>query len=140
MKLAQPEFKRARIEIVPMIDTIFFLLVFFMIASLSMVKLNSKKVSLPQSETANISPTNSIALTVDKAGNFLVNKEVLPEAQVLPTLQNLLRANPQKQVVLNCDRELPVKYFVHAYDYAKQANATHVMLATSPRSQTKGAP
>jgi biopolymer transport protein ExbD len=114
MKLSRPEFRRARIEIVPMIDTIFFLLVFFMIASLSMVKLNGKKVSLPESETANLTPKNSIALTVDKQGTFLVNREALPEPKVLPKLQALLGPDPEKQVVLNCDRELPVSYFIRA--------------------------
>jgi biopolymer transport protein ExbD len=46
--------RKARIEIVPMIDTIFFLLVFFMIATLSMTKLQGLPVNLPRAATAEI--------------------------------------------------------------------------------------
>jgi biopolymer transport protein ExbD len=48
MRLPQAPRKRARIEIVPMIDAIFFLLVFFMFSSLSMIKLSGLPVALPQ--------------------------------------------------------------------------------------------
>lgn len=49
MRLRQPPRKKGRIEIVPMIDAIFFLLVFFMFSSLSMVRMNGMGVALPQS-------------------------------------------------------------------------------------------
>jgi biopolymer transport protein ExbD len=138
MRLPQPELRRARIEIVPMIDTIFFLLVFFMITSLAMVKLNSKKVVLPESETASLKPTSRIFLTVDSSGKFFVNRQALQPGQVVPKLRDLVKGDPQSQIVLNCDRELPVSYFVTAYDDAKQANAAHVMIATSPRKREGG--
>ena len=48
MKLPRTEMKKARIEIIPMIDTIFFLLVFFMITSLSMVPMSAHQVNLPR--------------------------------------------------------------------------------------------
>ena len=46
MRLRRPETKKARIEIIPMIDTVFFLLVFFMIASLAMTKMTGMPVQL----------------------------------------------------------------------------------------------
>lgn len=49
MKLPRTAIKKARIEIIPMIDAIFFLLVFFMFSSLSMVKMNGLPVTLPKS-------------------------------------------------------------------------------------------
>ena len=47
------EFRHGRIEIIPMIDVMFFLLVTFMLASLSMQSLNSVKVNLPQGSAEN---------------------------------------------------------------------------------------
>ncbi len=135
MRLPQPELRRARIEIVPMIDTIFFLLVFFMITSLSMIKLNSKKVALPESETASLKPSSKVFLTVDSSGKFFVNRQPLQPNQVVTKLRDLVKSDPRSQIVLNCDRELPVSFFVTAYDDAKQANAAHVMIATSPRKR-----
>ncbi len=52
MRLPQTTTKKARIEIIPMIDAIFFLLVFFMFSSLSMVKMNGLPVALPKAPTA----------------------------------------------------------------------------------------
>ena len=60
MKLQRAELKKARIEIIPMIDTIFFLLVYFMITSLSMVQMSAKKVALPVSTTAQSKPLNKV--------------------------------------------------------------------------------
>lgn len=134
MKLPQPEIKRARIEIVPMIDTIFFLLVFFMIISLSMVNLKGKKVVLPESETAKGRPFNQLTVTVDKDGQFSVNQQNIAEKDLLPKLKEEIESNPETQVVVNCDKQLPVTYVLKVFDYAKRADAAHVMIATSPRS------
>ncbi len=59
MKLPQPPPKRGRIEIVPMIDAIFFLLVYFMFSSLSMVKMNGLGVALPQAAAGGVAQTGA---------------------------------------------------------------------------------
>ena len=133
MKLPQPELKRARIEIVPLIDTIFFLLVFFMITSLSMVSLKSKRVALPESETARAKPISQLTLTVDKDRAFFVDQQKVAESDLLPKLKEAIDEHPETQVVVNCDKDLPVTYFLELFDVAKRANAAHVMIATSPR-------
>ena len=51
MRLARRTIKKARIEIIPMIDTIFFLLVFFMISTLSMSRYSGLPVNLPKAAT-----------------------------------------------------------------------------------------
>jgi biopolymer transport protein ExbD len=133
MKLPQPEFKRARIEIVPMIDTIFFLLVFFMITSLSMVALHTKKVTLPQSETAKLKPHREVTLTVARDGTQYLDQQKLDDGEMLARLTNLVNTIPNLQVVLNCDKDLPVTAFQREFDLAKRANAAHIMVATAPR-------
>ena len=134
MRIRQPELKRARIEIVPMIDTIFFLLVFFMITSLSMVNLNGKKVVLPESETAKTKPRQEVTVTVDKDQVFYVNHQKIGEVNVVGKLSDIVNEHPDTQVVVNCDKELPVTFVLKVFDYAKRANAAHVMIATSPRA------
>ncbi|MGC8862852.1 MAG: ExbD/TolR family protein, partial [Armatimonadota bacterium] len=64
MKISAYQPKRARIEIVPMIDTIFFLLVFFMIASLAMTTAKGMPVNLPRSSAATERPVVKIVLTL----------------------------------------------------------------------------
>ncbi len=116
-----------------MIDTIFFLLVFFMITSLSMVALKSKTVTLPESETARLKPQNEVTLTISKAGTFYIDKQEISEADIPERLENMVELNPLTEVVINCDKGLPVTYFLRAFDLAKRSNAAHVMVATLPR-------
>ena len=68
--------KKARIEIIPMIDTIFFLLVFFMFTSLSMVKMNGLDVSLPKdTNSPDQKPPPQVVVTVDNSGNYYLDKD-----------------------------------------------------------------
>ena len=138
MKLQRSELKRARIEIIPMIDTIFFLLVFFMITSLSMVQMSAKKVALPISTTANSKPVTKVVLTVDNKGEFFVDRsEPLSYTQVLPLLQEKVADNPHVVVVINCDRTQNVEQFEYALNIAKQANPESLMIATTPKTATQ---
>ena len=70
MRLAEREIKKARIEIIPMIDTIFFLLVFFMISTLSMSRYSGLPVNLPKASTGQQTPSASAAVTIAPDGKF----------------------------------------------------------------------
>src|ERR1700722_13822738 len=69
------EIKRTKIEIIPMIDTMFFLLVFFMLSSLALTKMNGLPVNLPQASTAQRQDTTDLTVTVDKNEQVFVNKD-----------------------------------------------------------------
>lgn len=138
MRLPKREMKRARIEIVPMIDTIFFLLVFFMIASLAMTKMTGVPVQLPKSGTAKEKPVVKVMVTVTAAGEFYVDKERVTLAQIEGEIAERIRENPQAVVVLNCDRRQQVQQLVHVMEEVKRANAQNVMIATEPRSTPGG--
>jgi biopolymer transport protein ExbD len=66
MKLRRRESRRARIEIVPMIDVVFFLLVFFMMASLSMAVYAGLPVNLPQAATGQVAASETASDTIDR--------------------------------------------------------------------------
>src|SRR6476620_4275945 len=74
MKIRQRTTKRARIEIIPMIDVIFFLLVFFMVSSLAMTKINILPVALPKTSTRPESLKQNIILTIKRDGSIFINK------------------------------------------------------------------
>ena len=134
MKLRRAELKRARIEIIPMIDTIFFLLVFFMITSLSMVQMSAKKVALPISSTANSKPLEKVVLSVDDKGLFYIDRAQRDYSEILPLLQQRVADNPNVVVVINCDKNEPVEQFQYALSIAKQANPASLMIATTPKT------
>ena len=67
-------YRRGRIEIIPMIDVMFFLLVTFMLASLSMQSLNSITVNLPQGDAPNLQHKEPVALTITKDSKIFLDK------------------------------------------------------------------
>lgn len=135
MKLPRSEMKRARIEIIPMIDTIFFLLVFFMIASLSMVPMSAHKVALPASQTASLKPSEKVVVTISKEGDYYVDRERVAENQIKPLVAARVSENPEIAVIINCDKDQHLDRFQRAFDLIKQANASTVMIATEPETQ-----
>ncbi len=136
MKLQRTELKKARIEIIPMIDTIFFLLVFFMITSIQQVQMSARKVALPSSTTASAKPLTKVVLTVDDKGNYYVDRAPLPYDQLLPALKEKVDANPDVVIVINCDKTEQVEQFQYALDIAQRANPASLMIATAPKSNS----
>jgi biopolymer transport protein ExbD len=135
MKLPRAELKKARVEIIPMIDAIFFLLVFFMMTSLQLVQMNSKRVDLPESQTAQnrFNEKEKVVVSIAKDGHYFIDQEEAKIAQILPLVSSKIRQNPNTTVIINCDKGQQVAEFVKVFDLIKQANPAKVMIATSPK-------
>jgi biopolymer transport protein ExbD len=133
-RLPRTEMKKARIEIIPMIDTIFFLLVFFMIASLAMTKMRGMPVQLPKSSVAKAKPAVQVMVTITAAGRFYIDKKPVAFDEIYGEIAARLRDDPQSVVVLNCDRRQHVEQLVHVMEEVKRANAQNVLIATEPRA------
>src|SRR6202035_1897046 len=101
MRIRQSAIKRARIEIIPMIDVIFFLLVFFMVSSLAMTKINSLPVMLPKTASNPEAIKQDIILTVKKDGTIYLNKTPTTLGGVGAQLAYEMHDHPQDTVVVN---------------------------------------
>src|ERR1700751_2261463 len=91
--------KKARIEIIPLIDIMFFLLASFMMVSLSQVHMKGIKVNLPtgvSGETQN--KREYVSLSVDKDGYFYFDKEHIEFDKVLPKLQAIYATSPDAKI------------------------------------------
>ncbi len=84
-------YRRGRIEIIPMIDVMFFLLVTFMLASLSMQSLNSITVNLPQGDAPNLQHKEPVALTITKDSKIFLDKTPTTLATLAFTLKSMLQ-------------------------------------------------
>src|SRR5476649_913296 len=97
-----PESAEARIEIVPLIDIMFFLLASFMLVSLSMVNMTSLKVNLPTATTAAPDIRKDFAdISVDKAGAIYLDKKPLGRNEMIASLAASQKANPNFRVVIS---------------------------------------
>lgn len=133
MRLKRWEPKKARIEIVPMIDTIFFLLVFFMMASLAMTTMKGIPVNLPASATAGERSPVRTVVTVTANGAFYVDKLRADFDEIRPILQDRLKDNPKMVVVINCDKAQRWGRGIEVIDEAKKAGAENLTIATEPK-------
>jgi biopolymer transport protein ExbD len=138
VRLRRPEPKKARIEIIPMIDTIFFLLVFFMVASLAMTKMTGMPVQLPASATAQAKPVVKVMVTVTADGRYYIDRQPVTFSEIYGQIQRRLHDNPKLVVVLNCDKSQHVDRLIQVMDEVKRANAENVLIATEPKTQAGG--
>jgi biopolymer transport protein ExbD len=103
--------KRARIEIIPLIDIMFFLLASFMMVSLSQVHMKGIRVNLPAIVPPSTQPTptpdprDHVSLFVDPDGLVHFDKEVVADGDVMPRLMALYQGNPNVKIFLSADRE-----------------------------------
>lgn len=146
MKLRRPEMRRARIEIIPMIDTIFFLLVFFMISSLSMVKMKAMPTSLPknvaQGHVAGAQKSvsgndDTVIVTVNDAGRYFVGKQAISADDLSDTIQSKVAAQPKSVVVLNLSKGQTTQTLIDIMDKVNRiktptGQSVPALIATEP--------
>ncbi len=135
MKLPAPAAKKARIEIIPMIDTMFFLLVFFMIATLSMTLEKGMPVNLPASRTATDDIPNEVSLTLTEQGQLFFNKDTITVPELEPRLQHLLREQSKPSIVINADKAVSHGRVVEVMDIVRQTGITTMAIATDPEER-----
>ena len=133
MKLRAFQPKRARIEIIPMIDTIFFLLVFFMIASLAMTTQKGMPVNLPRASAATERPVVKVVVTLSSSGVYYIDKTPIDFRGIRTTLASRLKENPSAVVVINCDKSQSWERGIQLADEAKRAGARFLTIATEPK-------
>ena len=122
------EAKKARIEIIPMIDIMFFLLVFFILVTLHMIPDAGLASRLPTSSTAQALPRPQITLTVDRAGAVHFAQRTLSPAQLTALLRS--RGNPQAlQVTLAGDKDTSLQALMRVMDACREAGVTRIGLA-----------
>ena len=133
MRIQRRSSKKARIEIIPMIDTIFFLLVFFMISTLSMSQFKGMPVNLPKAASGQQAPAESAAITIDKNGRLFLNQQ----AMLGESLKQQLAKNPDLLVVINADDGVQHGRVVEVMDIARGANVAKMAIAVKPKEQKK---
>ena len=129
MKLRKSRaFRRGRIEIIPMIDVMFFLLATFMLASLTLQNLHSMPVDLPQGRAQQLEAPKRITLTVSKEGKLFLDEAPVVLDDLTDALRPLLQG-PDTSIVVAADNLAPNGVVVQAMLRARAAGAEHFLFA-----------
>ena len=120
--------RRGRIEIIPMIDVMFFLLATFMLASLALQNLHSLPVNLPQGKAAPMQAKTPITLTITKGSAILIDSTPVTLDNLAGTLKPLLKGRDD-HVIVAADTAAPEGVVVQAMLRASSAGAEHFLIA-----------
>lgn len=126
MKLTLRQPKKARIEIIPMIDTVFFLLVFFMMASLSMTVYRGVPLSLPKASSGE-TRQDRVSVSVTRDGVIYLDRDQVDPAQLTLRLRAL-----REMVVISADGDVTHRRVVEAMDAARTAGVSRMAIAVQP--------
>ena len=130
--------KRARIEIIPLIDIIFFLLATFIMVSLSMTKNQGVQVALPTAGSAaslgdQQEMEKAVTLSVNDKGDVFYNKEKITLAQLPLKLQTLKSTSKDPKVIVNGDRDASFQDVVVVFDEVRKLGILKAGLNTDPK-------
>jgi len=114
--------KKARIEIIPLIDIMFFLLASFMMVSLSQVHMKGIKVNLPSGVSGQTQTKREyISVSVDKDGHYFFDKDEVKDEELLNRLRQVHQSAPEAKVFVRGDRDSVHLNVTHALDLIRAA-------------------
>ena len=130
--------KRARIEIVPLIDIVFFLLATFVMVSLSMVKNNGIAVNLPVAATSSAQERKAVStVTVTEDGMVYLGKEKISITDLTSRLKALKESDPELKVFIHGDEKASFGGAVKVLDEVRKLGISKVAIQTADTGSAK---
>ncbi|MFN0126459.1 MAG: ExbD/TolR family protein [Verrucomicrobiales bacterium] len=142
MKIRSPlPVRRTRLEIIPLIDVMFFLLASFMMVSLTMTKQQTIGVNLPVATTSqrDFKP-DMINLAVNAAGDLFFNKEPVALPDLHTRLAQRRREQPDAPVYISGDAETKHADMIRLLDEVRRIGFTKVAFNVRPAATHEAAP
>ena len=130
--------EEVQIQIIPLIDVIFCILTFFLLAALQFTRQQAINVDLPKANTSTTPQAQQrLIVTIDPVGQIYVEQQPINLDQLPGTLQTYFRANPTALMVLNASRTSSYDDVVQVLDTMRKVGGDRVALATLPLSSTQ---
>ena len=121
--------REPKLMIIPMIDIIFFLLVFFMMSTLYMVEQKTIPVQLPAASSVQASTDKSIAITVLANGKIMFEQEELEPALLAKRIKVAMKQESNPAFIIYSDRKTEYGNVITALDELKSAGAKRIAVA-----------
>ena len=137
MRVPRHASRKARIEIIPMIDIIFFLLVFFMVSTLSMTINRGLPVNLPKAASSQQDLRESFNVTVTPDGSLFLNKEPISLAELSQRVKAGLEKEPELMVIITADDEARHGAIVAVMDEVRLAGVSRLAIAVRPERRVQ---
>jgi biopolymer transport protein ExbD len=132
MKLALPRRRGVRVEMVPLIDVVFLLLVFFIYAMLSMIVPRGLKVTLPRAGGASRTAREPVAVTIGRRGELYVNREPVEPAALVARVRLALEGAPAPWVLVHGDARAPLEAALGVLGRLREGGVEQVTFRVGP--------
>lgn len=120
---------RGEIDMSPLIDMVFILLIFFMVTT-TFVKDMKLDLDRPSASSASKASTKSLRVYVDKAGAVYVDGKTVRPWMLQSHVRDALRGQASREVLVICDRRVPAERLIEVVDQCRLAGAADVGVAT----------
>lgn len=124
---------RARIhshlDIAPLIDIVFLLLVFFMLTSTFLVP-EAIELELPESSSASVAETTPITVSLDRTGELTLNGERIELQRLRTAIEPLLEQDAASAITLKSDAQTEVQRLLNVMDEIRAAGGSNIAIAT----------
>jgi biopolymer transport protein ExbD len=133
--------KHARIEIIPLIDIVFFLLATFVMVSMSMVKNKGIPVHLPVASSGTPQERKEFTtITITATGEVYFDKQPINMEELDGALKGLLAANPEPRVFINGDAKAEFGKAIEVLDRVRKLGITKIAIETKPPAPSASVP
>lgn len=130
MQLRKRVRRDVTVDITPLVDVVFLMLIFFMVST-SFKVASSLKLELPASHSQEqLNDVKEVVISIDAAGHYYVGDEQVADADLRKRILNATKGDPNMRVVLRADAESRHKRVVHALDVLRQLGMGKVSIAT----------
>ncbi|WP_040262600.1 ExbD/TolR family protein [Pseudomonas massiliensis] len=127
----EPEKRKAHIELIPMIDVMMFLLVFFVLVSLNVIPALGMKTQLPAASSAQqLKPQNKAILTLGVDGQLQLDGQAMTVEGLVPALKAQQKPDTKTTIIVNSDKGVDVDRLVQIMDTLRAGGFTSVSIAT----------
>lgn len=127
--------RRVQIEIIPMIDVMMFLLVFFVMISLNVIPITGLKTQLPQaSQPEQMELVKHLVITLAEDGHLEIDGQLYAMAELPAVIQAQAAANAKLDVIINGDRNARIDGLVQIMDMVRAGGIQQVSIAAKKAS------
>jgi biopolymer transport protein ExbD len=122
----------AQIQIIPLIDVIFCILTFFILAALQLTRQQGMNVDLPKASTGVVQMRQMLVVSIDAAGQTYIDKNPINRADLFDLLKKYRQENPDGLLVLNASQNAFYNDVIQVLDVLRAVGGDKVALATIP--------
>lgn len=126
---AEPD---VRVEIIPLIDVIFCILTFFILAAVTLTRQAGINMDLPQASTGQPQMRETFLVSVDEVGQVYIDRDPVTQAQLYQELLVYQQTNPQGMIVLNASPYVSYQNVVQVLDLLRSVGGDRVALGVTP--------